>query len=100
MVALVDTSTSSQPKIVKIINNGATSVDVKKELMQKVMANNKLKEKKQQLQQLQKPSTPVLTANNADEKEHSAAVGPDEDSFVVTPDYIQQSKNNLRNTTV
>lgn len=64
------------------------------------MANNKLKEKKQQLQHLQKPSTPTQSANNADEKDPSDAVGgPDEDSFVVTPDYIQQSKKNLLNTT-
>lgn len=92
-VAVVDTPTSSQPKLVKVINNGATSVDVKRELMQKVMANNKLKEKKQQLQHQQKPST------TADENEPSESVGePDEDSFVVTPDYIQQSKKILVNT--
>lgn len=64
--------------------------------MQKVMANNKLKEKKQQLQHLLKPSTPAQSANNADENEPFDAVGePDEDSFVVTPDYIQQSKKIL-----
>lgn len=65
--------------------------------MQKVMANNKLKEKKQQLQNLQKSST--QSANNAEES--SDAVGePNEDSFVVTPDYIQQSKNNLINASL
>lgn len=95
-VAVIDAPTSSQPKLVKVVNNGASSVDVKRELMQKVMANHKLKEKKQQL--LQKPAQ---SANNADEKEPSDVVGePGEDSFVVTPDYIQQSKKNPLKTSI
>lgn len=79
------TATTSQPKLIKVVNNGA-SADVKKELIQKVMANNKLKEQLQQQKLTTDEQVPDISDNEEDE-----LIKKENDSFVVTPDYIQQS---------
>ena len=82
------------PQIVKSIRtvvNGAVSTttpeqsaNVKKELMQKVLANNK--QKQQQQQQFQEQ------LNQEEGELEEEVVDQNNGSFVVTPDYIQQSR--------
>lgn len=68
----------------------ANSADVKNQLIQKVMANNKLKQKLQQLKPTATAATVESTDKN-DDADGNAAASAKPDSFVVTPDYIQQS---------
>lgn len=68
----------------------ANSADVKNQLIQKVLANNKLKQKLQQTKPTATAATIESTDKN-DDADGNAAASAKPDSFVVTPDYIQQS---------
>lgn len=69
------------------------SVDVKNQLIQKVMANNKLKQKLQQQSKLEAANTSVepIAGDKIDDVDATTTSKTNADSFVVTPDYIQQS---------
>lgn len=73
-----------------IFNGSPINAGVKKELLQKVLASKNVQVQKQQQQQL------LLTQNKSieieDDEDDENNLEGEENSFVVTPDYIQQSK--------
>lgn len=75
-----------------IFNGSPINPGVKKELLQKVLASKNVQIQKQQQQQQQL----LLNQNKSeiegdDEEEEENNCEGEENSFVVTPDYIQQS---------
>lgn len=78
-----------------IFNGSPINPGVKKELLQKVLASKNVQIQKQQQQQQQQQL--LLNQNKSnevedDEEEDETNGEGEENSFVVTPDYIQQSK--------
>lgn len=81
-----------------IFNGSPINPGVKKELLQKVLNSKNVQIQKQQQQQLQQQQQQLLLNQNKsieiedDEEEDENNCDGEENSFVVTPDYIQQSK--------
>lgn len=72
---------------------GKSTVDIEKEITHKILSNNVAKETKSEIQQ-----TKHAENNHSDENSENAitigksATDANQDMFIVTPDYIQQSK--------
>lgn len=76
-----------------IFNGSPINPGVKKELLQKVLASKNVQIQKQQQQQLllNQNKSKEIEDDEEEEEEENNCEG-EENSFVVTPDYIQQSK--------
>lgn len=76
-----------------IFNGSPINPGVKKELLQKVLASKNVQVQKQQ--QLLLNQTKSIEIEDDEDDENN--LEGEENSFVVTPDYIQQSKKKPRN---
>lgn len=87
--------TSDQPNTSKFVVNGVSStVDVKNELTQKIISIAKANETPVETQPTENNSAKSDEASESEPREKiQERTDANDESFIVTPDYIQQSKS-------